>query len=402
MRAVHDAALWDEFKLCIKQSSFEEASALAEKMEGRDKQHAQNIVRMAADWLDRHKRVVAAGGLHILGTERHEARRIDNQLRGRSGRQGDPGSSRFYLSLEDDLMRIFGSERISGVMGKLGMEEGQEIESNMVTKAIANAQKRVEGRNFEIRKHLLEYDDVMNAQREFIYGRRNEVLDGDDISDKIKEYIEDVVDNGIDFYSNEKRNPADWDTEALAEWLKTTFSITPDFDKLMSLHEDAFVSALRQEFFDRHHEKESMIPERDMRTLERMIALQVIDNRWREHLLTMDELRDGIWTVGYGAKDPLVEYKLRGFTLFDEMIINMKQDIVEFLMKVQVQSVVEEIPQHEYQRIGNEFHAETEQFGEGGIFAGAPPQGALARAGQREEAEVEGGVKRRKTRRSRR
>ncbi|HQQ52077.1 MAG TPA: preprotein translocase subunit SecA, partial [Spirochaetota bacterium] len=192
---VHDAKLWEQYREAVLKNDLDIATSHANTMTGQDQHKALEVIRKAREWLDNHNKVVTAGGLHILGTERHEARRIDNQLRGRSGRQGDPGSSRFYLSLEDDLMRIFGSERIAGVMQRLGMEEGQEIESRMVSRAIENAQKRVESRNFEIRKHLLEYDDVMNSQREYVYKERNAILDGEDVSIKIKQYIGDVVES---------------------------------------------------------------------------------------------------------------------------------------------------------------------------------------------------------------
>ncbi|RPI94028.1 MAG: preprotein translocase subunit SecA, partial [Spirochaetales bacterium] len=220
---VHDATVWNGFKLDTLAGKIDSARSLADGMIGQDRNKAEHVLRSAREWTDNHHKVVDAGGLHILGTERHESRRIDNQLRGRSGRQGDPGSSRFYLSLEDDLMRIFGSERISAVMQRLGMEEGQEIESTMVSKAIANAQKRVEGRNFEIRKHLLEYDDVMNSQREYIYRERADLLEGEDISENIRNYIRSTCEIGIEIYSDGKKHPEDWDLQALKLWLKSTF-----------------------------------------------------------------------------------------------------------------------------------------------------------------------------------
>ncbi len=401
---VHDPSLWEGFRDAVFHGALDKAGELAGRMLGQDKNAAEHIVRGGLEWLDNHKKVVEAGGLHILGTERHEARRIDNQLRGRSGRQGDPGSSRFYLSLEDDLMRIFGSERISSVMQRLGMEEGQEIESNMVTKAIANAQKRVEGRNFEIRKHLLDYDDVMNSQREFIYRERNEILQGENISDKVREYIREVCEMGLETYSDGGKHPDDWDMEALKGWLRTTFlyELSHDGSDPRRLSYAEFLEKIQSDLLARYELKEKDITPDAMRALERMITLQVIDTKWREHLLEMDELRDGIWAVGYSERNPLVEYKLRAFELFNDMLGRMKQDVVEFLMKVQVKEVVQET--HEFRKIGEEFHAELNQFGEGGIPflpSQAPPE-TRREARLEDDHDTVGGVKRKKTRRSRR
>jgi preprotein translocase subunit SecA len=401
---IHDVKLWDDFKLSVYTGDFVKAGDLAETMTGQDKLKAKDIVRMGSEWIKDHEKVVHAGGLHILGTERHEARRIDNQLRGRSGRQGDPGSSRFYLSLEDDLMRIFGSERIGNVMQRLGMEEGQEIESKMVSKAIANAQKRVEGRNFEIRKHLLEYDDVMNSQREFIYKLRNEILDGADISDKIKEYIYDVSEAVVDIYSGGQRSSEDWDIEGLQGFLKTKYFIDIENSKSMSYND--FLKVISNELLNKYQIKEKELPAGDMRELERMIALQAIDSKWREHLLTMDELRDGIWTAGYSEKNPLVEYKLQGMDLFRQMLDLLKQDLLEYLLKVQVKEVVHAEPEHHFVPMGNEFHAEVEQFGSGGIPSSTAPQQIIHRrtspGEDSDKYDTHAGVERKKTRRSRR
>ncbi|HPI90927.1 MAG TPA: preprotein translocase subunit SecA, partial [Spirochaetota bacterium] len=316
---VHDAAIWDKYKLSILTGNFGEADGLGEQMAGQDKNRAKQIVRQGREWTENHEKVVSVGGLHILGTERHEARRIDNQLRGRSGRQGDPGSSRFYLSLEDDLMRLFGSDRIGNIMQRLGMEEGQEIESPMVSKAIASAQKRVEGRNFEIRKHLLEYDDVMNSQREYIYRERNDILEGEDISEKILSYIDDVCRAQIAFFTSEGAHPEEWDLDGLQNWLKYRFTYEIDYEEIspLKLSYREFIDAVSDAVSEKYKAKEQVLGARDMRTLERLIALQVIDAKWRDHLLNMDDLRDGIWTLGYGEKNPLVEYKIEGFRKFE-------------------------------------------------------------------------------------
>jgi len=398
-KVVHDHELWDKFQMEVITSRFDEAAKYCEEMQGQDKARALSVVKSGSDWNKRHELVVEAGGLHILGTERHESRRIDNQLRGRSGRQGDPGSSRFYLSLQDDLMRLFGSEKIGRVMDRLGMEEGQEIESPMVSKAIASAQKRVEGRNFEIRKHLLEYDDVMNSQREYIYGERNLILEGADISHKIKGYFQDTVKNRIEFFSNGERHPEQWDLEGLREWIKQKFTIDVDFNEIdpIELSYREFEEQLASFLLDKYHRKEETNRAEDMRIVERLISLQVIDNKWRDHLLAMDQLRDGIWAVGYGEKNPLVEYKLEGSRLFNEMINNLKEDILEYMMKVEIRKVEEEIPDN-FAPTGDEFHPEVEQFGTGGI----PYHGGGGQKPKKSDKPVEGSVKRKKTRRSKR
>jgi len=398
---VHDATAWNNFKLAILAGRIDDARAHAAGMTGQDKNRAEHVLRSASEWTENHNKVVAAGGLHILGTERHESRRIDNQLRGRSGRQGDPGSSRFYLSLEDDLMRIFGSERISSIMQRLGMEEGQEIESTMVSKAIANAQKRVEGRNFEIRKHLLEYDDVMNSQREFIYRERADLLEGEDISENIRNYIRSTCEIGVEIYSEGKKHPEDWDLDALKSWMRSTFMVDIDYNEIdpHRLSYRDFVEAIQNKVLSEYKKKEDEVGSEPMRAVERMISLQVIDTKWREHLLAMDELRDGIWAVGYSERNPLVEYKLRAFEAFNMMLERMRQDIVEFLMKVQIRERVEE--EVEFKKLGVELRPEVGQFGEGGIPHS--PQPVQVRQGKESDAApVTGGVKRKKTRRSRR
>ncbi len=399
-RVVHDGALWDEFKLNVVKSEFDAAEGLIDKMQGQDKNKAMAIIKNGREWLINHEKVVAAGGLHILGTERHEARRIDNQLRGRSGRQGDSGSSRFFLSLEDDLMRLFGSERIRKVMDRLGMEEGQEIESPMVSRAIASAQKRVEGRNFEIRKHLLEYDDVMNAQRTFIYKERNEILDGADISHKIRQYFTDVIEQKIENFTMGMRHPEQWDLDGLKFWFKTKFAIEIDYNEIdpVELNYSDFIGVLINMLNQQYDAKEQKNGSEDMRIIERLISLQVIDNKWREHLLTMDQLRDGIWAMGYGEKNPLVEYKIEGARLFADMLGNLKEDIIQFMMKVEVQRVEEEQVPVSHLPAGDEFHAEVTQFGAGGI----PMQAPGVKKGKGDDRITVGGVKRKKIRRNRR
>jgi preprotein translocase subunit SecA len=287
------------------------------------------------------KEVIALGGLHIIGTERHESRRIDNQLRGRAGRQGDPGSSRFYLSLEDDLLRIFASERISNLMLKLGMEEGVPIEHGMVTRAIENAQKKVEAHNFDIRKQLLEYDDVMNKQREVIYLHRRAVLVGEDLSGEVQEMITEVTDSMLDVYCPENQYPEEWDVGGLAETIYAQFGFhLAEIDgmgpeHLKDLGREALREELRKHVQDAYLRKKQELGADLLRYLEKMVLLQVIDQHWKDHLLGMDHLRDGIGLRGYGQKDPLIEYKREGFDMFAGMMERIKGDTLDRLFHVQ-------------------------------------------------------------------
>jgi preprotein translocase subunit SecA len=279
--------------------------------------------------------VINAGGLHILGTERHEARRIDNQLRGRSGRQGDPGSSRFYLSLEDDLMRIFGSDRISGLMGKLGMEEDMPIENKMVSKAIENAQKKVEAHNFDIRKHLIEYDDVMNKQRSEIYSFRKEILKGEGLRDRIYEMIENSLDELLLIYCPEDKYFEDWDIKGLKDAVYGLFSLIVDIEKD---NRDSIREKLLSAAHKAYEKKESEAGGDIVRYLERVILLQVIDTQWKDHLLAMDHLKEGIGLRGYGQKDPLVEYKKEAFDIFAEMSSRIATEVLSRFFKIQIQA----------------------------------------------------------------
>ncbi len=284
-----------------------------------------------------HARVVERGGLHIVGTERHESRRIDNQLRGRSGRQGDPGSSHFYLSLEDDLLRIFGSQRIQKIMERLGMEEGEPIEHKLVTRAIATAQKRVETHNFEIRKHLLEYDDVMNKQREIIYGMRRQILDGESQAETIAEWIEDLVTTTLDGYAAAGAHPEDWDLGALTEALYRQFDVripAPRYEEAAS--REALDELVGTAVKARYAEREQELGEPLLRALERHEMLIVIDGQWKDHLLSIDHLKEGIGLRGYGQRDPLTEYKKEAFDLFQDMVERTKGAVVERLFKVQI------------------------------------------------------------------
>jgi preprotein translocase subunit SecA len=287
---------------------------------------------------DEHRKVVELGGLHILATERHESRRIDNQLRGRSGRQGDPGSSRFYLSLEDDLLRIFGSERIQKIMDKLGMEEGEPIEHRLVTRAIATAQKRVENHHFEIRKHLLEYDDVMNKQREVVYGMRREILDGESQEETIREWLEELLDEVVETYAAADSHPEDWDLTGLAERMHGQFDVKlpAEVQTRELISRDAIREKLWEAVQARYATREQEIGSDVLRHLERWVMLQIIDAQWKDHLLSMDHLKEGIGLRGYGQRDPLTEYKREAFDLFEAMVGRVRAMVVEWLFKLQV------------------------------------------------------------------
>ncbi len=297
----------------------------------------KELVKARAVTQSDHDRIIEMGGLHIIGTERHEARRIDNQLRGRAGRQGDPGSSRFYLSLEDDLMRIFGSERISGLMSRVGMEEGVPIEHSMVSRAIERAQKQVEGQNFSIRKHLLEYDDVMNKQRTSIYSQRRDILEGKDMRNHVLELVATLEEWIMENYTNQDISPDEWDVEGFNKAYIAQFGQDPEglgmdwetvnFEEL----KEKALSQLRQHY----EEKERLLGPATMREFERMIMLQVIDTQWKDHLLGMDYLKEGIGLRGYGQRDPLVEYKKESFEMYQAMMDRLEEETIRFLYFLQ-------------------------------------------------------------------
>ena len=283
--------------------------------------------------------VIELGGLHILGTERHESRRIDNQLRGRSGRQGDPGTSRFYLALEDDLLRIFGGERITGIMEKLGMEEGEPIEHNLISKAIENAQGKVEGHNFDIRKQLLEYDDVMNQQREVIYKQRREILNGTSLKSNIIDMIHEKAEEIAERSTNEKVLPEEWDWKGLSDEVFKQFSFrigNVDENTMDGLTQDGLDQWISDVSLKEYDEKEAVIGTEDFRNLERIIMLQTVDNLWKDHLLSMDHLKEGIGLRGYAQQDPLIVYKKEGFELFQDMISRVKEETLGILFRIQI------------------------------------------------------------------
>ncbi|MFP4389418.1 MAG: preprotein translocase subunit SecA [Desulfococcaceae bacterium] len=279
------------------------------------------------------------GGLHILGTERHESRRIDNQLRGRSGRQGDPGSSRFYLALEDDLLRIFGGERITGIMEKLGLEEGEPIEHGLISRAIENAQSKVEGHNFDIRKHLLEYDDVMNQQREVIYEQRREALRGDNLRPAVEEMIEEKAEEIAFEYADETKLPEDWDLSGLddAIFKQFNFRLGLDADAMEGLDAEALAGRIYDHAIAVYNEKENEFTAENLRKWERFVMLQTVDNLWKDHLLSMDHLKEGIGLRGYAQQNPLLVYKKEGFEMFNHMIGRVKEETISILFRTRIE-----------------------------------------------------------------
>ncbi|ASJ98137.1 preprotein translocase subunit SecA [Shewanella marisflavi] len=325
------------------------------EIEALDNPTAEQKAKIKADWQVRHDEVVAAGGLHILGTERHESRRIDNQLRGRSGRQGDAGSSRFYLSMEDSLMRIFASDRVSSMMKKLGMEKGEAIEHPWVSRAIENAQRKVEARNFDIRKQLLEFDDVANDQRQVVYAQRNELMDAESIEDTIVNIQADVVNGLIDQYIPPQSVEELWDVAGLETRLEQEYALRMPvqewLDKEDDLHEETLRERIVEMWAKAYKAKEEMVGAQVLRQFEKAVMLQTLDGLWKEHLAAMDHLRQGIHLRGYAQKNPKQEYKRESFELFQQMLETLKHDVISVLSKVQVQaqSDVEEMEERRRQ-----------------------------------------------------
>lgn len=313
------------------------ARSMSKKGEGSD-EYVELITKFKGQCEGEKKQVIDAGGLHILGTERHESRRIDNQLRGRSGRQGDPGSSRFYLSLEDDLMRIFGGDRVKMIMERVGMQEGEPIEHKYTTRAIENAQKKVEAHNFDIRKHLLEFDDVMNKQREVVYAQRRFILGGEELKDTIVEMMEDVVADLVDRFTDERSHFEDWDLPALSDALWGQFGIRFNFESLEAgeQNRDGLTEHILERAREAYDRKEEEVTPQLMRELEKFVMLQAVDNQWKDHLLSMDHLKDGIGLRGYGQRDPLKEYQKEGFDLFLDMSARIKEETVRNMLLVKI------------------------------------------------------------------
>jgi preprotein translocase subunit SecA len=346
----------------------------------------EQIQEVRAAWRKRNEQVIAAGGLHIIGTERHESRRIDNQLRGRAGRQGDPGMSRFYLSLEDSLMRIFASDRVKGIMQALGMEKGEAIEHRMVTNAIEKAQRKVEARNFDMRKQLLEYDDVANDQRQIVYQQRNELLEFDSISETIDAIRVDVVNSVFDEYVPPGSLEEQWDTTGLEKRLETEFGVHAPVARWLeedkSLHEEPLRERIIADVNAAYALKRESIGD-EITRLEKYIMLQVLDGLWKEHLSMMDHLRHGIHLRAYAQKNPKQEYKREAFALFEQMLDNLKRDVVRFLSHVEIRRE-DELAQLEQQRRAEEAqrkmqfqHAQVSAIEEGDEEQNAVPAAAM-------------------------
>jgi len=345
----------------------------------------EQIAQIKADWQKRHQQVLEAGGLHVIASERHESRRIDNQLRGRAGRQGDPGSSRFYLSLEDSLMRIFASDRVKNFMKALGMESGEAIEHRMVTNAIEKAQRKVEGRNFDMRKQLLEYDDVANEQRKVIYHMRNSLLAADEIGQTIAEFRQEALDAAISAHIPPQSLPEQWDIPGLEAVLYSDFGtrlpIQQWLDEDEKLYEETLREKILQALLDAYNEKEDMAGAEALRSFEKQIVLRVLDDLWKDHLSTMDHLRHGIHLRGYAQKNPKQEYKRESFTLFQDLLESIKRDSIRVLSHVQVRR---EDPAEEEARLRHEAEelAKRMQFQHAEVSALDQPE--------EEPAEVEG------------
>jgi preprotein translocase subunit SecA len=324
--------------------------------------------------------VIGLGGLHILGTERHESRRIDNQLRGRAGRQGDPGSSRFYLSLEDDLMRIFAGDRLKGWMQRLGLQEGEPIEAGMVTRAIERAQKQVEGQHFSARKHLLEYDDVMNMQRTEVYRWRREILEGKGTSEYVSQKAEEILDWLLAEYAGAETDPNQWNVAELTGQFLHYFNIRLEPGEIdwKTIHHNALRDALLARVTGKYASKEALIGGEMMRRHEQLIMLNIVDSQWKDHLLTMDHIKEGIGLRGYGQRDPLTEYKRESFEVFSAMKERIENEIIRFLYHLE--PVTQQDEQREEER---KQRARERQF----MFS-APPKEAPAPVTARPESKV--------------
>jgi preprotein translocase subunit SecA len=326
------------------------------------------LAKYVAQCKGEREKVLEAGGLHILGTERHESRRIDNQLRGRSGRQGDPGSSRFYMSLEDDLLRIFGADRLKGLMGRIGMEDNEPIEHRWISRAIENAQKKVEAHNFDIRKHLLEYDDVMNKQREVVYHRRRELLSGASLKDDVLDMCDALIEEIAGAHGDNDIDPAEWDWKAIDDAFFKQFKFRPGFNAQTEIDgkaihgSDDLIEIGSERVHQLYDQREKEFTEAVMRQIEKIVMLQTLDMLWKDHLLAMDHLKEGIGLRGYAQVNPLVEYQKEGFTMFEALMAVMQQDVVEkvFSVQVQRQQDVEQIQQAKPQRVVMSHGDETE------------------------------------------
>jgi preprotein translocase subunit SecA len=317
--------------------------------------------------------VLEAGGLYVLGTERHEARRIDNQLRGRSGRQGDPGESRFYLSGEDELVRLFAGDRIKNIMQRFKVPDDEPMEASILSKQIENAQKKVEEQNFVMRKNVLKYDDVMNSQRQVIYAQRRRVLDGQDMSEEIRDWIDEVIENAVDTYTQAEYGE-EWDLSALTQAMHDLYGsdISPEeLKEEVTLERDALVEEFQQDARDAYGDKEQELGVELMRDLERYVTLQVVDTRWREHLENMDYLREGVHLRAFAQKDPLVEYRGEGHRMFEELSLQIREEVVGTLFHAQLAPQDADLLEQQGQQNGGSLSYEHDTAAGAGAIAGA-------------------------------
>jgi preprotein translocase subunit SecA len=352
---------------------FDNDAYLLFEMEGSDREayeaeYEPILSKLKAQTDAEHEEVVELGGLYVLGTERHESRRIDNQLRGRAGRQGDPGASLFYLSLEDDLMRMFASDRVASIMERFKWPDDEPIEAKMVSKAVENAQRQIEELNYERRKNVLKYDDVMNAQREVIYGERQKILHGEDLKDQAKSFVDEVVRGVVQEYLPADAFPEEWDLDALVTAVNDVFPMKATVDELRELGDVVTIEEqLVEDALEAYEVKETAVGEGVMRELERVVLLNITDTKWREHLYEMDYLQEGIHLRAYGQRDPLTEYRREAFAMFEELVRSIRTDFVRYIYRVEL--VRQEQQQRAPQRV-QENKAEVES-GAGGAGGGA-------------------------------
>jgi preprotein translocase subunit SecA len=349
----------------------------------------QQVEKLREQWQEKHNKVLADGGLHIIGTERHESRRIDNQLRGRSGRQGDPGSSRFYLSLEDSLMRIFASDRMSSMMQRFGMKEDEAIEAGMLNRAIENAQRKVEAHNFDIRKHLLEYDDVANDQRKVVYGQRNDLMEDEDVHDAILDFRGNVFGKAIDQYMPEGSIDEQWDVPGLETALDGEFGIKVPvqhwLDEDENLTEEDISKRISETVKEHFDVKEAETGSDVMRHFEKALMLNVLDQQWKDHLGNMDYLRQGIHLRGYAQKQPMQEYKRESFEMFTALLENIQHEVVRILARVQVRAEedVEAVETQRRQETAMEYRHDQASAVAGSQDQGTVPDEPFVREGRK-------------------
>ncbi|MBI4870789.1 MAG: SEC-C domain-containing protein [Candidatus Riflebacteria bacterium] len=329
-----------------------------------DPEFPAHLARFTSDCAAEQKAVIEAGGLFILGTERHDSRRIDDQLRGRSGRQGDPGASQFFLSMEDELMRLFGGPSIRNLMDKLGWEEGEPLEHRMISNAIERAQKRVENHHFEIRKQVLKYDDVMNEQRNTIYAQRQQALRQETVQEDILSLLGDVSDTVVHLHLSSEVPRYEWNWVELAAHLKTTFGLELDLSELENFEAPEAAEAIREKVLEAYRKREETLGAVQLRFLEKMILLQVVDEQWKDHLYTMDGIQEGIHLKGYAGKDPLVEYKIAARDAFNEMMGTIKERVATYLFRLELQKVPEAEPVQVAQARPRELHYGPPEGGE--------------------------------------